>query len=91
MLSLRVVVVLLLFVGSVSAQSPPARSEAEKKAIGQIRQLGGLALELAQNDPRLEVSFQQIIGKIRPEHLALLKELKDVVYLNLRGLEDQDH
>jgi hypothetical protein len=67
------------------AQEATPRSEAEKKAIAKIRQLGGHALELAQNDPRLEVSYQQLDSKITDEHLALLKELKGLVHLNLRG------
>src|SRR5262245_47162357 len=86
---LRIAMVLPV-VGALLAQTPPMRTEAEKKALAKIRQLGGLALELAQNDPRLDVSFQQITGKITPEHLALLKDLKGVVHLNLRGLDVTD-
>ena len=65
----------------------PQRSPAEEKSIARIRQLGGLALEVAQNDPHLDVSYQQVDGKITDEHMALLKDLKDLVYLNLRGKE----
>jgi hypothetical protein len=64
---------------------PPARSDAENKALAKIRQLGGLALELAQTDPRLEISYPQADPKFSDEHLAPLKELKEVVHLNLRG------
>jgi hypothetical protein len=67
-----------------------ARSPAEEKAIARIRQLGGLALEVAQNDPRLDVSYQQVDGKITDEHMALLKDLHDLVYLNLRGKDVTD-
>ena len=35
------------------AQEKPVRTEAEQKAIAKAQQLGGLVLELAQNDPRL--------------------------------------
>ena len=66
------------------AATPPVRGEAETKAIAKLRQLGGLVLELAQNDPRLEVSLQ-MAEKFGDEHLALLKDLKNVVHLNLRG------
>jgi hypothetical protein len=66
------------------------RTPAELKALERIRQLGGLALELAQSDPRLEVSFQQVDGKLTDEHFLLLKDLKDLVYLNLRGKEVTD-
>src|SRR5207302_4947652 len=41
------------------APKPAAPTEPEKKALEQIRNLGGLALELAQNDSRLEVSYPQ--------------------------------
>jgi Leucine-rich repeat (LRR) protein len=67
------------------AQDKPARSDAENKAIERIRQLGGLALELAQNDPHLEVSYLQTDGKFSDDYLAPLKELKGLVHLNLRG------
>src|ERR1051326_579074 len=73
-----------------SAQDKPARSEAEQKALAKIQQLGGLALELAQNDPRLEVSYQQRDGKFTEECLLPLKDLKGLVQLNLRGQEVTD-
>lgn len=66
------------------------RTAAEKQAIAKIRKMGGLALEVAQNDPHLVVSFLSIDGKIKDEHLALLKDLKGVVELNLRGREVTD-
>ena len=68
----------------------PQHSPAEEKAIARIRQLGGLALEVAQNDPRLEVSYQQVDGKITDEHMMLLKNLKDLISLNLRGKDLTD-
>jgi hypothetical protein len=76
-----------LMIGLVSAQTPApvAQTETGKKALAKIRQLGGLALELAQNDPHLEVSYIQTDGKLTDEHLALLKDLKGLVHLDLRG------
>jgi hypothetical protein len=73
-----------------SAQDKPARTEAEQKALAKIGQLGGLALELAQNDPRLEVSYQQRDGKFSEECLLPLKDLKGLVHLNLRGQDVTD-
>jgi hypothetical protein len=73
-----------------STQEKAARTEAEQKALAKIQQLGGLALELAQNDPRLEVSYQQRDGKFTEECLVPLKDLKGLVYLNLRGQEVTD-
>jgi len=72
------------------AQPPAQRTEAEKKALDKIRMLGGFAMELAQNDNRLDVSFHLMDKKITPEHLTPLKDLKSIVYLNLRGTETND-
>jgi hypothetical protein len=76
-----------LMIGLAAAQQPApiAQTEAGKKSLAKIRQLGGLALELAQNDQHLEVSYIQTDGKLTDEHLALLKDLKGLVHLDLRG------
>jgi hypothetical protein len=68
----------------------PKRSDEEKKAIEQVTKLGGTAMELAQNDPRLEVAYHLGEGKFTAEHLAALKPLKQLVHLNLRGREVTD-
>ena len=65
-------------------------SPAEEKALARIRQLGGLALELAQNDPRIEVNYQQVDGNLTDEHFLLLKDVKDLISLNLRGKDVTD-
>src|SRR5947209_11436687 len=75
---------------SASAQEKAQRTDAEKKALAKIQQLGGLALELAQNDPRLEVSFLQRDGNVSDDCLAPLRELKGLVHLNLAGKEVAD-
>jgi len=76
-----------LMIGSAVAQTPApiVQTEAGKKALTKIRQLGGLALELAQNDQHLEVSYIQNDGKLTDEHLVVLKDLKGLVHLDLRG------
>src|SRR5947209_137770 len=71
------------------AQEAPKRSEGEQKAIAKIRQIGGLVLEVAQNDAHLEVSYQGV-DKVADDQLAPLKDLKGVVYLNLRGKDVTD-
>jgi hypothetical protein len=78
---------LALALGMVAADTPApvVQTEAGKKALSKVRKLGGLALEIAQNDQHLEVSYLQTDGKFGDEHLALLKDLKGVVHLNLRG------
>lgn len=67
------------------AAVPAKRTEAEKKALATITQLGGSAMELAQNDPHLEVSYHLMDKEITAAHLAPLKDLTGVVHLNLRG------
>lgn len=76
-----------LMIGLATAQTPApiAQTEAGKKALAKVRQFGGLALELAQSDQHLEVSYIQTDGKFADEHLALLKDLKGLVHLDLRG------
>src|SRR5260370_181518 len=51
--------VLLAVAVPVVAQTPPPakRSEAEKKALEKLTKLGASAMELAQNDPHLEVAY----------------------------------
>src|SRR5437764_7090966 len=71
-------------------KAKPARSDAEQKAIAEVQQHGGLVLELAQNDPRLEVSFLQKEGKFTDDYLTPLKDLKGLVHLNLRGQDVTD-
>ncbi len=87
-----IVTVALLIGGTtlVLAQPKSTRSPAEQKAIAKIQQLGGLALELAQNDPRLEVTYLQHDQKFSDDFLTPLKELKGLVHLNLRGQDVTD-
>src|SRR5260370_42246081 len=56
--------------------SPVQQTEAGKKALEKIRQLGGLALEIAQNDNRLEVSYLQTDGKFSDDFLTPLNDLQ---------------
>src|SRR5258708_38456987 len=65
--------------------APVQQTDAGKKSLEKIRQLGGLALEVAQNDNRLEVSFLQTDGKFSEDYLLPLKDVKGLVHLNLRG------
>jgi hypothetical protein len=79
-------VALLLAIGAALAQAPAQPSDAEKKALDRVRQVGGLALELAQNDNHLDVSYLQSDGKFSADYLMPLHDLKGlVVHLNLRG------
>jgi hypothetical protein len=80
----------LVSFGLAVAQPAAQHTEAEKKAIDKVRQLGGFVMELAQNDNRLDVAFHLMDKKITAEHLAPLKDMKSIVYLNLRGTETND-
>lgn len=84
-IALLCVLTLGLIAADTPAPAPVVQTEAGKKSLARIRQLGGLVLEVAQNDQHLEVSYLQVDGKWTDEPLALLKDLKGVVHLNLRG------
>jgi hypothetical protein len=81
------VVVVLAVVASSSGQEPISvkQTEAGKKAMARIQELGGLAMELAQNDSRLEVSYYQKDAKFSEANLLPLKDLNGLAHLNLRG------
>jgi hypothetical protein len=85
----RAFVALAFLVGltavSIVAQEKVKRTPAEEKAIEKLRSMGALVLEVAQNDPRLEVSYLQKIDNFGDEHLTPLKDLKTVHSLNLRA------
>src|SRR5712692_8579869 len=82
----------LIPVGLLGAQGgdKPQRSDAEKQAMAKIQQQGGLVMDLAQNDPRLEVSFQQRDKKLTDDCLQPLKDLPGLIHLNLRGQDVTD-
>lgn len=65
-------------------------TEAQKLAAQIVREMGGQVMELAQNDPRLDVSYHLADGVVTNAHLVPLKHLKDLVNLNLRGTEITD-
>ena len=90
---------LVLFVDSnlVTAQDSKTKkavkaplSDAEKAAVAAIRKLGGSVLEVAQNDGRLDVAYHLTDVKVGEKHLALLKQLRHVHSLNLRGTDITD-
>lgn len=76
--------------GITHAQEKGKRSDAENKAIAEIRKLGGSVMELAQNDNRLVVAYHLTDGKVTDKFLAPLTALKSIVHLNLRGTEISD-
>src|SRR5262245_46224514 len=91
--TVTIATLLLFAIGLVQVQAQdkdkekdkPKRTEAETKALEKIRKHGGLAMELAQNDNRLEVSYAMSSEKWTDDQLAPLKDLKELVHLNLRG------
>jgi hypothetical protein len=76
---------LLIGLAFAFGQAAPQRSAAEKHALEKVQQLGGLAMELAQNDHHLEVSYLQTDGKFSDDNVTVLKQLHDLVHLNLGG------
>src|SRR6478672_6707576 len=74
----------------LAAEDKPMPTEAEKAAIAEIKKLGGNVLEIAQNDPRLDVAFHLADTKINDTHLAIVKNLPKTAILNLRGTEITD-
>ena len=71
---------------AVIGQEKAKRDPAEQKAMDALRATGALVLEVAQNDPRLEVSFLQPVDKFGAATLSPLKDLgKSLVALNLRS------
>ncbi len=85
LMSIALLCVLTLGLLAADTPAPVVQTEGGKKALVKIRQFGGLALELAQNDPRLEVSYIQTDGKFNDEYLVVLKDLKGLVHLDVRS------
>lgn len=76
---------LLLCLGTIICLNGALLAQDKKQAIDKIRKSGGLALEIAQNDPRLVVSFLSMDGEINADLLNQVKALENVAELNLRG------
>ncbi len=77
----------LLQLSSALTQDP-ALSEAD--AIAKLRASGGLVLEIAQNDNRLDVSFLSAQGKVTDEVVAPVQFIPRLANLNLRGTDITD-
>ena len=76
--------VIVLFSTSVSVLGVTKTSQAETDAIASIQEKGGLVLEVAQNDPSLDVAFHLASKPAEDGDLAPLEQLTNVVNLNLR-------
>lgn len=75
---------IVLLSASVPALGETERSQAETDAIASIQEKGGLVLEVAQNDPSLDVAFHLASKPAEDGDLAPLEHLTNVVNLNLR-------
>jgi hypothetical protein len=75
---------IVLFSASVSVPGVTQTSPAETDAIASIQEKGGLVLEVAQNDPSLDVAFHLASKPAEDGDLAPLEQLTNVVNLNLR-------
>jgi len=63
---------------------------AETEAIAKLRAAGGLVLEIAQNDNRLDVSFLSAQGKVTDDVIAPVQAIGRLAHLNLRSTEITD-
>jgi hypothetical protein len=81
---------LFVSVGLAQENKPSQRSDSELQAIAKLKEQGVHVLELAQNDPRLEVAFHLQADSFKDDSLALVSALKDVYSLNLRGTKVSD-
>lgn len=93
--SLLVLLCVEVFASTLSAQEkskePAKLTQAETDAIAAVKKAGGSVLQVAQNDPRIEVAFHLADGKIGDEQVAAVKPLGNIIYsLNLRGTEVTD-
>ena len=75
---------IVLLSASVSALGETQKSQAETDAIASIQEKGGLVLEVAQNDPSLDVAFHLASKPAADGDLAPLEQLTNVINLNLR-------
>lgn len=83
---LSVVVGILFATAPADAQDSP-----DAAAVEAVRQTGGQVLEIAQNDPRLDVAFHLSNVKLTPEILKTLEGIKGrLAHLNLRGTNLDD-
>ena len=68
-----------------------AQEPQDAAAVQAVRQAGGQVLELAQNDPRLDVAFHLSGTKLTPEVFGTLAGIRTrLVHLNLRGTNLDD-
>ena len=75
---------IVLLSASITAPGETERSQAETDAIASIQEKGGLVLEVAQNDPSLDIAFHLASEPAGDGDLAPLEQLTNVVNLNLR-------
>jgi len=90
-------IVLFLAVGAIQLQQSAVyseedakRSPEEQRAITQLQKSGGLVLEVAQNDKRLDISFHLSDKPVNDQTLTPLNQLKSVYSINLRGTSITD-
>ena len=65
-------------------------TDADKAAIEKVRESGGMALQVAQNDNRYDIAFHLADGEIGNDQLKPLAGLKFIHSLNLRGTNVDD-
>jgi hypothetical protein len=86
---LTLTLALLSLFASLSADDV-ATPQPDPAVVEALRAAGGNVLEIAQNDPRLDVSLHLADQEITDEHLKLVAQLPNVVWLNLAGTKITD-
>ena len=85
---------LLAVAGALAAQDKPDKAEhtaAEKAAIAKLQKLNVTILDIAQNDPHLDVTYLQKDAKFSDDYLTPLKDVKEsLVKLRLGGQDVTD-
>jgi hypothetical protein len=79
-------------VAALLAGAPAGAQDAnDAAAVEAVRRTGGQVLEIAQNDPRLDVAFHLSNVELTPEVLKTLEGIKGrLAHLNLRGTNLND-
>ncbi len=81
----------LLCVLSYAPAAAFSQESESDPAVDAVRQTGAQVLELAQNDPRLDVAYHLNSLELTPERLKPLEGVQDrLVHLNLRGTNLND-